>query len=43
MRDKNMLVYVFETKEWERRYLTEIMKDTELKFGDFFSGGIIWL
>jgi D-lactate dehydrogenase len=29
-----MLVYVFETKEWERRYLTEIMKDTELKFSE---------
>jgi D-lactate dehydrogenase len=32
--DKDMLVYVFETKEWERRYLTEVMKDTELKFSE---------
>jgi hypothetical protein len=29
-----MLVYVFETKEWERRYLTEVVKDAELKFSE---------
>jgi hypothetical protein len=29
-----MLVYVFETKEWERRYLTEVVKDIELKFSE---------
>jgi hypothetical protein len=29
-----MLVYVFETKEWERRYLTEVAKDIELKFSE---------
>lgn len=29
-----MLVYVFETKEWERRYLTEVVKDVELKFSE---------
>jgi D-lactate dehydrogenase len=29
-----MLVYVFETKEWERRYLTEAVKDAELKFSE---------
>jgi len=29
-----MLVYVFETKEWERRYLIEVMKDIELKFSE---------
>jgi 2 Lactate dehydrogenase and related dehydrogenases len=29
-----MIVYVFETKEWERRYLTEVAKDVELKFSE---------
>ena len=29
-----MLVYVFETKEWERKYLTEVVKDIELKFSE---------